>query len=329
MVRLEQLLYCIEVANCKTMSQASKKLFMTQPSLSTAIQNLEEELGFQIFKRSSHGVTLTDKGTILLEKAQIIVEQVEDIKNLSVNDDEIIRHVTIAAVPAACSAIIAGLIREIRREDERINLDVLELRPDKILSRLIEGQADIAIGSYSDYLKGTVFNEAAKYNIIIEPIYADPMYAFLGRNHPKARQASVTMAELQDGIQAFFNDRALMEANETSPKSSELHKSCYSFSDKGSIKKVVAAGLAYAIMPASMAYEDIYIDSGLIKALPITDADAALTIYIAYKNSTHLALEIDLTVELIRRQYHKLQEKMSADTYQGARTAINNKLLIY
>ena len=56
-MRLEQLLYCIEVANSKSMSQAAKKLFMTQPSLSTAIQNLEEELGFQIFKRSTHGVS--------------------------------------------------------------------------------------------------------------------------------------------------------------------------------------------------------------------------------------------------------------------------------
>ena len=64
-MRLEHFQYIVEIARCKSMSKASKKLFITQPSLSTAIQGLETELGFQIFKRSASGVALTDKGDIL------------------------------------------------------------------------------------------------------------------------------------------------------------------------------------------------------------------------------------------------------------------------
>ena len=328
-MRLEQLLYCIEVANSKSMSQASKKLFMTQPSLSTAIQNLEEELGFQIFKRSTHGVTLTDKGDLLLQKAEIIAEQVEAIKNLSVSDESIIRNVTIAAVPSVCSAIITEMIHEVQRESRNINLSIMELRPDKIMGSLIEGQADIAVGNYSENFKGNIYNEAAKYNIVVEPIFEDHMYAFLGRNDPKARQSSVTMEELRDNTPAFFTDRVLMEADEAYLKQTETAPNYYSFTEKSSIKKVVASGLAYTIMPSSMAYDDIYIDSGWIKALPITDADAALTVYLAYKYSDRLSEETRLLVDIIRQLFVKIEQKMKTDKRQVSASKVNNKLLVY
>lgn len=83
-MRLEHFQYIVEIARCKSMSKASKKLYITQPSLSTAIQNLEEELGFQIFKRSASGVTLTDKGESLLKIAEEIVRQLEQVKELSI-----------------------------------------------------------------------------------------------------------------------------------------------------------------------------------------------------------------------------------------------------
>ena len=82
-MRLEHFQYIVEIARCKSMSKASKKLFITQPSLSTAIQGLEAELGFQIFKRSAAGVALTEKGEALLHIAEDIVFQLEQIKELS------------------------------------------------------------------------------------------------------------------------------------------------------------------------------------------------------------------------------------------------------
>lgn len=328
-MRLEQLLYCIEVASCKTMSQASKKLFMTQPSLSTAIQNLEDELGFQIFKRSSHGVSLTDKGEVLLEKAEIIAAQIEEIKNLSVDDSAIVRNVTIAAVPAVCNAVTTELIREIKKDDNNINLNILELRPYNIISTLIDGQADIVVGSYSKGVEGAICNEAAKYGITIEPIYVDRMYAFLGRNHPKARQSSVTMEELQGESQALFNDQVLMEADAASTRGCQTTGSFYSFTDKASIKKVVANGLAYAILPASMAYEDIYIDSGWIKALPLADADVSMTIYIAYKNHSKLPKEHQLIIDTIRTLYQQVAEQMAKSNSRYPSSSLNNKLLVY
>ena len=56
---LQQLLYVLTVSDEKTMNKAAEKLFVSQPTLTSAIQSLEKELDIQIFNRTSHGVTVT------------------------------------------------------------------------------------------------------------------------------------------------------------------------------------------------------------------------------------------------------------------------------
>ena len=59
---LQQLRYVIEVADCRSITQAAQNLFITQPSLSSAVHELERETGTVIFSRSSRGVLVTPEG---------------------------------------------------------------------------------------------------------------------------------------------------------------------------------------------------------------------------------------------------------------------------
>ena len=56
---LTQLRYALTVANAKSMNEAAKQLFISQPSLSAAIRDLEEEIGIEVFRRSNKGAYLT------------------------------------------------------------------------------------------------------------------------------------------------------------------------------------------------------------------------------------------------------------------------------
>ena len=58
----KQLEYVLAIAKCGSLSQAAAKLYISQPALSEAIQNLEDELGFSIFSRSHLGMSLTSEG---------------------------------------------------------------------------------------------------------------------------------------------------------------------------------------------------------------------------------------------------------------------------
>lgn len=74
---LQQLKYVIEVANQGSINEASKKLFISQPSLSNAIRELEEEMQITIFERSNRGISVTKEGAEFLTYARQVIDQAD------------------------------------------------------------------------------------------------------------------------------------------------------------------------------------------------------------------------------------------------------------
>ena len=328
-MRIEQLIYCIEVANCKSMSQASKKLFITQSSLSTAIKKLEDELGFIIFNRTLQGIQITEKGKMLLDKAQQILDISEEIMALAM-DNNIIQSMSIAAVPAVCHTITTELIKEFNKGRYPINLNIKKMRPDNVLQELISGKADVAIGSYTNSMKGKLFNLAERNEIIIEPIYDDQLYAYLPRNHCLARNESVAIGELDEYVPALFDDSVLVDIDEKKGIGKvEKPKNYYAFSDQSSIKQVVADGLAVAVLPYSAAYKDIYVTSGLVKVVPLNDVNTYITMYIAYKSTEYLPNKTELVIGLLHKIYDKVNEDMQSTQRKITRSNQSNTCLRY
>ena len=77
---LQQLRYADGVAACGSLSEASRRLFVTQPTLTEAIRTLEEELRIAIFSRTSRGVTVTREGEDFLASARQILEDASRIQ---------------------------------------------------------------------------------------------------------------------------------------------------------------------------------------------------------------------------------------------------------
>ena len=69
-MNIQQLTYIVEIANCKSISRAAEYLFVSQPALSQQIRNLEKDLGYRVFHRTSKGLELTEKGNVFYQKAQ-------------------------------------------------------------------------------------------------------------------------------------------------------------------------------------------------------------------------------------------------------------------
>lgn len=72
---LLQLKYAVTIASCSTISEAAKRLFLTQPSLTASIKELEQELGITIFSRTNKGVIVTREGEEFLGYARQVIEQ--------------------------------------------------------------------------------------------------------------------------------------------------------------------------------------------------------------------------------------------------------------
>ena len=82
-MKLEYLHYIVEVNRCRSISKAAKNLYITQPTLSVALSNLEEELGYPLFVRSRQGVIPTNEGLKIIESAQEIIIKMNELQELS------------------------------------------------------------------------------------------------------------------------------------------------------------------------------------------------------------------------------------------------------
>ena len=86
-MNVSQMKYVLEVASAPSIREASTRLFISQPALSSSIRELEEELGIIIFDRSNKGITLTDEGREFVTYAQRVVGQYEILENRYLSKD--------------------------------------------------------------------------------------------------------------------------------------------------------------------------------------------------------------------------------------------------
>ena len=85
---LQQLKYVIEVARSRSISKAAQNLFISQPSLSNALKELEKEMGITIFSRTNKGIMITPEGSEFLGYARQVVEQAELLENRYTNTQQ-------------------------------------------------------------------------------------------------------------------------------------------------------------------------------------------------------------------------------------------------
>ena len=84
-MNIQQLRYVVAIANSGTFREAAEKMYVSQPSLSISVRDLEKELGFKIFRRTSSGTFLTRRGMEFYEKAQELVKGFDIFQNQYAN----------------------------------------------------------------------------------------------------------------------------------------------------------------------------------------------------------------------------------------------------
>ena len=97
-MNIQQLRYVVAIANSGTFREAASKLFVSQPSLSVAIKDLEQELNFQIFTRTTTGAVLTSQGMTFYERALEVVRSFDSFENRYLM---LLKRVTSIRLPAS------------------------------------------------------------------------------------------------------------------------------------------------------------------------------------------------------------------------------------
>lgn len=184
---LKQLTYFLAIAEAQSFTHAAVRLRITQPALSRQIKELEAELGAPLFERHIHGLSLTDAGKILCERAIGILGAAAAVKDeIAVTLTEPAGDLVVALPAAFRSLITAQLICEYRRRYPKVRMCVLELTTVERQEAVMEGHADLAVTTTMDPEEG----------LALRPLANEALF-IVG---PPARQFKVAHAESLESI---------------------------------------------------------------------------------------------------------------------------------
>lgn len=193
---LQQLKYAIAVADTRNITEASKRVFISQPSLTAAVHELEEEMGVTIFNRSNKGVTITNEGDEFLSYARQVLEQanlLEDRYKGNKNGNTIF-SVSCQHYSFAVNAFV-DVIRKFGGQSYDFTLR--ETQTNEILDDISKMKSEIGVLYLSDKNEKVIQKMIQKNNLIFEPLFVTPLHVFMSSRNPLAKKEKITLEDLK------------------------------------------------------------------------------------------------------------------------------------
>jgi len=192
---LQQLKYVVETAKCTSMNEASRRLFMSQPSLSNSIAELEKELGITIFTRNSRGIMITQDGADFLSYAAQIVEQLDTVKSRYLNrdNDKLRFSVSTQHYAFAVSSFIK-LVDELGQDKYRFS--ICETRTSEIINNVRDLKSEIGIIYMDDVNENFLKKYLSENHLCFEKLFEAKPHIFISKDHPLAKREMVEFEDL-------------------------------------------------------------------------------------------------------------------------------------
>lgn len=243
-MNFQQLRFVLAVAETRSFTTAADLCCVTQPALSNAIAQLEEEMGSKLFDRTTRSVNLTDFGASMIEDIREIIDAKSRLLLNSAEylarDDHVVR---IGMSPLISDAFVAAMLGRIAALDARLNIIISEMNKADIQPALEAGEISFGLGS-----------EPWDRKVLTSlPIYSEPLlYVGGAQDEPTAEAATLNILAgqqvlmvgdncgLSDAVRALFRD--------TQISLSEYEGKALGY---GVLEKWAQLGIGIAILPAS------------------------------------------------------------------------------
>ncbi|CAI6049482.1 LysR family transcriptional regulator [Cohnella sp. JJ-181] len=194
---LQQLRYVIEVANRGSMNEAAKRLFISQPSLSNAIKDLEEELRITIFERTNKGISLSKAGAEFLGYARQVIEQAELLENRYLGAKPAPQHFSVSTQHYAFAVnAFVQLVRE-HGQDE-YELALRETKTHEIIQDVKSQRSEIGILYINEFNAKVITRLLRDANLKFTSLFTAKAHIFVSVNNPLAQHPVVTIDQLDE-----------------------------------------------------------------------------------------------------------------------------------
>lgn len=194
---LQQLKYVTTIANIGSISEAAKRLFVSQPSLTKAIKELEKEMGITIFDRTNKGITVSKEGERFLGYARQVLEQAalleEQYKSQSGGKKQF--SVSTQHYSFAVNAFVELLKGA---EIDQYDVSLRETQTYEIIDDVAHMKSEIGLLYYNDFNRPVLEKIIHTNELTFTELFTAHPHIFIGKTHPLAHKEVVSMDELEE-----------------------------------------------------------------------------------------------------------------------------------
>lgn len=186
---LQQLEYIVAIADHQQFQKAADACDVTQPTLSSMVQKLEEELGVKIFDRRQKPIVPTAVGNVILEQARLMLAQARRLRE-SVDEEQHAMSGTfrIAVLPTIAPYLIPRFFPNIAKRFPQLDLRIKEMRTADIRRALAKGEIDAAILARADHLE----------EFSIETLFFEQYFVYVSPDNQLNELSSIRTSDLKD-----------------------------------------------------------------------------------------------------------------------------------
>ncbi|MBM6697782.1 LysR family transcriptional regulator [Streptococcus alactolyticus] len=196
-MRIQQLHYIVKIVETGSMNEAAKQLFITQPSLSNAVRDLEREMGIKIFIRNPKGITLTKDGVEFLSYARQILEQTALLEERYKSKDTNRELFSVSSQHYAF--VVNAFVSLLKGADmSRYELFLRETRTYEIIDDVKNFRSEIGVLFLNSYNRDVLTKMFDDNRLTYTSLFQAHPHIFVSQDNPLANHDIVTMKDLED-----------------------------------------------------------------------------------------------------------------------------------
>ncbi|KAF1699864.1 LysR substrate-binding domain-containing protein [Pseudoxanthomonas suwonensis] len=277
-MNLRDLKYLVALADHKHFGRAAAACYVSQPTLSTQIRKLEDELGVPLVERAPRKVMLTPAGREAADRARRIVAEVEQMKEAARrSQDPEAGTVRLGIFPTLAPYLLPHVIPRVRSRFPHLELLLVEEKSDELLARLREGKLDAAI------LALPVHDE----QLHTEFLFEEPFVLAVPGQHPLARRNSLTLDELSEQRLLLLEDGHCLreQALDVCRLSGAHEKTGFRATSLETLRQMVAANVGATLLPV-LAVKPPGAQSDNIHLLGFSDSHPSRSLAMGWRRSS-------------------------------------------
>lgn len=188
-MNLRDLRYLVAVAEHKHFGRAAEACFVSQPTLSTQLKKLEQTLGVTLIERTNRQVMLSPAGEEIVEQAQKILREVNTLTTMAEQyGDPLGGDFRLGIIPTVAPYLLPKILAPMNKAFPNLRLHLTEAQTSQITRMLKQGDLDAVLLALP----------LQEENITELELFQEPFLFAASKQHPKAKQTSVVLADLED-----------------------------------------------------------------------------------------------------------------------------------